>query len=138
MPNVLCLKSLSKEITFLKALYCFLFLSGFNVFSQSTNLTDRGVLNGNSEVFGFVYRDSNNNGNFDSGIDILLDNIDVIVSSNSFTISVDTDNQGRWFVDNLPEGDITVSVDLSDIEACFEQTQGVEIQNMTITQKRFY
>ena len=85
-------------------------------------------------MFGVVYRDSNKNGNFDAGTDILLNNIDVIVSSTTFTISVDTDNQGRWIVDNLPEGDITVSVDLSDIEACFEQTQGVEIQNLTITQ----
>jgi gliding motility-associated-like protein len=134
MPNIFCFKSFFKEITFLKALIILLSISGFNVFSQSSEVTERGVLNGNSEVFGFVYRDLNNNANFDSGIDILLDNIDVIVSSNSFTISVDTDNQGRWFVDNLPEGDITVSVDLSDIEACFEQTQGVEIQNMTITQ----
>ena len=133
MPNIFCLKSFFKEITFLKAIIL-LFISGFNAFSQSSEVTERGVLNGNSEVFGFVYRDINNNANFDSGIDILLENIDVIVSSNSFTISVDTDNQGRWIVDNLPEGDITVSVDLSDIEACFEQTQGVEIQNLTIAQ----
>ena len=129
-----CFRTLFKDITFLRVLYALLFISASSAYSQSTIITDRNALNGNSEVFGVVYRDSNKNGNFDSGTDILLNNIDVIVSSTTFTISVDTDNQGRWIVDNLPEGDITVSVDLSDIEACFEQTQGVEIQNLTITQ----
>ena len=134
MPIPFSFRTLFKDVTFPKVLYALLFISSFSAFSQSTIITDRNALNGNSEVFGVVYRDSNKNGNFDSGIDILLDNIDVIVSSSTFTISVDTDNQGRWIVDNLPEGDITVSVDLSDIEACFEQTQGVEIQNLTIAQ----
>lgn len=134
MPVSFSFRTFFKDVTFPKVLYALLFISSFSAFSQSTIITDRNALNGNSEVFGVVYRDSNKNGNFDSGIDILLDNIDVIVSSSTFTISVDTDNQGRWIVDNLPEGDITVSVDLSDIEACFEQTQGVEIQNLTIAQ----
>ena len=133
MPIPFSFRTFFKDITFLTVLCALLFISFLSAYSQTT-ITDRNALNGNSEVFGVVYRDSNKNGNFDSGIDILLDNIDVIVSSSTFTISVRTDNQGRWIVDNLPEGDITVSVDLSDIKACFEQTQGVEIENLTITQ----
>ena len=52
-------------------------------------------------MFGVAGRDSNKNGNFDAGTDILLNNIDVIVSSTTFTISVDIDNQGGGLLINF-------------------------------------
>ena len=61
-----CFRTLFKDIAFLRVLYALLFISASTAYSQSTIITDRNALNGNSEVFGVVYRDSNKNGNFDS------------------------------------------------------------------------
>lgn len=105
-----------------------------NSFAQTLEVIDKNALTGDSNVFGLVYRDVNNNGSFDSNIDVRLSNIDVIVSSSTFTISVDTDSQGQWIVENLPQGIINVSVDLSDIEACFDQTEGDDIQIIDIAE----
>ena len=97
---------------FLIVLFIQMFLLCAKVFSQEPEFTDRNLLNGDSEVTGVIYRDMNNNGNYDATIDILLEDIDIIVASSNFTISVDTDENGQWIVKNLPPGNISISVDL--------------------------
>ena len=109
-----------------------------NFFAQTFEVTDKSELTGDSNVFGLVYRDVNNNGSFDSNTDVRLSNIDVIVSSSTQTISVETDSEGKWIVENLPQGAVNISVDLSDIEACFDQTEGVDIQTIDIAPNSNY
>jgi hypothetical protein len=82
-------------------------------------------------VEGFLYNDIDCNGSYDTSIDQVLREVDVIIIADEVR-SVESDSLGVWKLDNVPSGDVSVFVDRFDLEGCFNLGEGQERYDFTL------